>query len=159
MKLEIEFNTMEELATKVLDWSDALIRQVKVPGQNVFETIKENKGDWTPGGGSTDDSMSAMPITPIAPMPEPVQTQAVPAPVPVQPIAPQPVVAPVATTEHTFTVDELAKAGTDLMAAKPAVTVELQQLLANFGVLGIPELPAERYGEFATALRGLGANI
>ncbi|MDU0938788.1 MAG: hypothetical protein E7A81_00670 [Clostridiales bacterium] len=157
MKLEIEFNTMEELATKALELSDALIRQVKVPDKNVFETIKENKGD-------------SIPVAPIAPESEPVQTQAVPtAPVPTTPVqetptvpvqpAPQPVVAPVATTEHTFTVDELAKAGTDLMAAKPDVTVQLQQLLANFGVLGIPELPAERYGEFATALRGLGANI
>lgn len=149
MKLEIEFSTMEELATKALELSDALSHKIKRPG----ETIEMSK-DWTPGGGSVDDSISAIPVVPQAVpvnsvMPEPVQTQAGP----VQPVT------PVATTEHVFTVDELAKAGTDLMAAKPAVTVELQQLLADFGVLGIPELPAERYGEFATALRGMGANI
>lgn len=140
MKLEIEFSTMEELATKALELSDALSHKIKRPG----ETIEMSK-DWTPGEGSVDDSIPVAPVTPVMPAPVP------------QPV--QPVVTPVATTEHVFTVDELAKAGTDLMAAKPAVTVELQQLLADFGVLGIPELPAERYGEFATALRGMGANI
>ena len=139
MKLEIEFNTMEELATKVLDWSDALIRQVKVPGQNVFETIKENKGDWTPGGGSTDDSMSAMPITPIAPMPEPVQTQAVP------------------TTPVTYTMDQLSKAATDLVTANPAMTPQIQGLLPKYGVVSMPELKPEQYQAFAMDLLSLGA--
>lgn len=151
MKLEIEFSTMEELATKALELSDALIRQVKVSGQNVFETIKENKGDWTPGGDSVDDSLPAIPVaTQATPVSQPVAPQAGPV---------QPVVTPVATTEHVFTVDELAKAATDLMTVNPAITVQLQQLLANFGVQAMPELPAERYGEFATALRGMGANI
>lgn len=150
MKLEIEFSTMEELATKALELSDALTRQVKVPGQNVFETIKENKGDWTPGGGSTDDSMSATPITPIAPMPEPVPA----APVPTTPVQETEAVP---TTPVTYTMDQLSKAATDLVTANPAMTPRIQGLLPKYGVVSMPELKPEQYQAFAMDLLSLGA--
>lgn len=155
MKLEIEFNTMEELATKALELSDALIRQVKVPGQNVFETIKENKGDWTPGGGSTDDALTATHVAPIAPEPETVQTQAVPtAPVPTTPVQETPAVP---TTPVTYTMDQLSKAATDLVTANPAMTPQIQGLLPKYGVVAMPELKPEQYQAFAMDLLSLGA--
>lgn len=137
MKLEIEFSTMEELATKALELSDALIRQVKVPGQNVFETIKENKGD-------------SISVAPVAPAPEPVQTQAVPtAPVQETPAVP--------TTPVTYTMDQLSKAATDLVTANPAMTPQIQGLLPKYGVVAMPELKPEQYQAFAMDLLSLGA--
>lgn len=142
MKLEIEFSTMKELATKALELSDALIRQVKVPGENVFETIKENKGD-------------SIPVAPIAPESEPVQTQAVPtAPVPTTPVQETPAVP---TTPVTYTMDQLSKAATDLVTANPAMTPQIQGLLPKYGVVAMPELKPEQYQAFAMDLLSLGA--
>ena len=142
MKLEIEFSTMEELATKALELSDALIRQVKVPDKTVFETIKENKGD-------------SIPVTPIAPESEPVQTQAVPtAPVPTTPVQET---SAVPTTPVTYTMDQLSKAATDLVTANPAMTPQIQGLLPKYGVVSMPELKPEQYQAFAMDLLSLGA--
>lgn len=58
----------------------------------------------------------------------------------------------------TYTRDELSMAAIGLMdLGKQA---ELINLLNNvFGVVSIPELPKEKYSEFANKLRELGANI
>lgn len=69
--------------------------------------------------------------------------------------APQP--APVPTAEHTYTAEELQVAAVALV--DKGMMVQLQGLLQQFGVNSLPELPAEKYGAFATALRGMGAQI
>lgn len=80
---------------------------------------------------------------------------------PVQPpvqqaIAQQPA-ASVPTATHVYTLEQLAVAATPLIDA--GRQHELVALLAQFGVQALTQLPKERYGEFATALRGLGAKI
>lgn len=74
------------------------------------------------------------------------------------PFAPvQQAVTPVQTEVHNYTLDELSKAAVQLMdAGKQA---ELVSLINTFGVMSMPELPKERYGEFAVALRELGAQL
>lgn len=82
----------------------------------------------------------------------PVSAPAVPtASAPVTPAAPVP------TAAHTYTADDLAKAAMALMDA--GKQMELIQLLASFGVNSIPALQPEQMGAFATALRGMGAQI
>lgn len=81
---------------------------------------------------------------------------AAPAPVPV----PQPLAAPVPlAAAPAYTIEQLAHAGADLYMRDPAKGQQAQALLAQFGVQAVTQLPKERYGEFATALRGLGANL
>lgn len=91
---------------------------------------------------------SAVPISQPAPQPASV-TPTAQAPVP------QP--APVPTAEHTYTAEELQVAAVALV--DKGMMVQLQGLLQQFGVNSLPELPAEKYGAFATALRGMGAQI
>lgn len=80
------------------------------------------------------------------------------APVQAVPTAPiQPPVTPVPTTERTYTLDELANAAMTLM--DKGMQAQLQELLASYGVEALPALPKNLYGNFATALRGMGANI
>lgn len=74
------------------------------------------------------------------------QQQAVP---PVQPAIP--------TASRTYTLDELAGAAMVLMDR--GMQAQLQELLAGYGVEALPMLPPEQYGNFATALRGMGAQI
>ena len=101
------------------------------------------------GSPATEPSVQAPQQAPVPPV-VPVQTQAAP---PVQ-LAPA---AAVPTSATTYSMDDLARAGMALMNS--GHQAELQQLLVQFGVNSLPELPVEQYGAFATALRGLGAQI
>lgn len=86
----------------------------------------------------------------------PIQTQATPA-TPVQNTAPAQPITPVQTTAQSYTMDDLTKAAVMLMDS--GRQADLLNLLAQFGVEALPALPLEQYGAFATALRGLGAQI
>lgn len=91
---------------------------------------------------------------PTMAQPAPVQPAPV-QPAPVQPAPVQPT--PVPTTATTYTLDDLARAAMTLMDS--GKQVDLQQLLAKFGVEALPLLPQQHYGAFATALREMGAQI
>ena len=101
--------------------------------------------------------------------PQSAQAQPVPAtqpaaatqPIPASQAVPQ-VTAPtqtvaVPTAAKTYTLDELASAAMLLM--DQGMQMQLQELLAGYGVEALPMLPPEQYGNFATALRGMGAQI
>ena len=101
--------------------------------------------------------VQSAPVTPVA-QPAPatlVQTTPAEQTVPVTPA--QPAMSPVPTTERTYSLDELANAAMTLM--DKGMQNQLQELLASYGVDALPALPREMYGNFATALRGMGANI
>lgn len=96
--------------------------------------------------------VQSAPVTPVVPVPTqmPVAQS-----VPVAPTVP--VQTPVPTTTATYTPDDLARAAFTLMDS--GRQQELIGLLQQFGVNAIPELKPEQYGAFATALRGMGAQI
>lgn len=110
----------------------------------------------------------AVPIAPAVPV-APIQTVApvaavVPVQQPVVPTAPAaspvptaPVPQAVPTSTRTYTPDELAKAAMQLMDS--GRQNELLELLRQFGTNSIPALQPSQYGAFATALRGMGAQI
>lgn len=78
---------------------------------------------------------------------------------PVQSAAPvqTPVTAPVSQEVKKYTLPEIQAALAPLLDAGKAV--ELQQLMAQFGVQYLGEVPEERYPELVNAIRGLGARI
>lgn len=104
--------------------------------------------------------MTAVP--PQAPqMAAPVQVPAPQTAAPVQAPAP-PTAAPVQqgavpTATRAYSLDELAQAAIPLM--ERGMQAQLQELLAGYGVVSLPDLRSEQYGSFATALRGMGAMI
>lgn len=63
----------------------------------------------------------------------------------------------VATVAATYSLDDLASAAMGLM--ENGLQLQLQELLKEYGVEALPQLPKEQYGAFATALRGMGAKI
>ena len=83
------------------------------------------------------------PVTPVVPVTAPVQQPSAAAPVP--------------TSTPVYVLDDLARAGITLMDS--GRQNDLMSLLAQFGVDSLPALPKEQYGAFATALRGMGAQI
>lgn len=101
-------------------------------------------------------TLTAPPVTPAAVPAPPVRPAAVPTAPPVTP-ATVPVQQSVPTATQTYTLDDLAHAATTLMDA--GKQPDLLQLLSSFRVESLPVLPPAQYGAFATALRGLGAQI
>lgn len=99
------------------------------------------------------------------PQPAVPATPAVPT-APVAPAAPTPPAAPVQvtpaapavpTSAPSYTRDDLSRAAMTLM--DKGMQAQLQQLVQSYGVNSLVELPPEQYGNFATALRGMGAQI
>ena len=80
-----------------------------------------------------------------------------PAPINTTPVLPPQSVQPVATSQVSYTMDDLARAGMALMDS--GRQADLQQVLVRFGVESLPSLPTAQYGAFATALREMGAPI
>ena len=69
-----------------------------------------------------------------------------------------PISTAVPTQTPSYTLDQLERAGVALLDAGRGG--ELISLLnSQFGISNTQQLPQERYGEFATAIRGLGAKI
>ena len=62
-------------------------------------------------------------------------------------------------TAPTFTIQQIAKAGAELFTNRPELRPQVNALLAQYGIQSVTDLKPEHYGAFATALRGLGANI
>lgn len=79
---------------------------------------------------------------------------AVPSAVPTAPLAVQ---TPVPTTSPSYSFDQLAVAGTQLVDA--GKRTELVNLLQSFGANALNELAPDQYGNFATHLRSMGARI
>lgn len=101
---------------------------------------------------------AAAPVTPVQATAPVVPPQTAVPTTPVQPVASVAPVQPVVpTTSVTYTPDDLARAAFALMDS--GRQQELIGLLQQFGVNAIPELKPEQFGAFATALRGMGAQI
>ena len=74
---------------------------------------------------------------------------------PAMPAPTAPAVAP--TAAPAYTTEQIAKAGAEL--AQAGKMPQLMALLQQHGVQAVTQLRPEQYGEFATALRGLGAQL
>ena len=108
--------------------------------------------------GDTGSSVDLRAATqePAQQMPTAPATPAAPA-APTAPVAPAAPAAPVPTTQVSYKPDDLARAAMSLMDS--GRQPDLIALLGQFGVVSIPDLRPEQYGAFATALRGMGAQI
>lgn len=117
-------------------------------------------------------SVTSMPVQPVQtppvntvqqpvpqmPVAQPVQVQ-VPPMVPVtQAPGSVPIQVPTTAAPQQYSFDQLAVALSNL-CANAGKQPEVHALLNQFGVTALFDLPKERYGEFATALRGIGGVI
>lgn len=138
--------------------------------------IRDLIGAVTPAA----DSSAAAPATPAQPVPPvavatPVQTSAPaptaaapahpvapasvnPYPAPMAAPAPAPAAVPVAPAP-SYTVEQVSRAGSELLSQQPQKMNELLALLASYGVQATTDLKPEQLGPFATALRGMGAKL
>lgn len=160
VKLEMEFENLGELKT----YLDSTVQQgVSVTPMN------ESAGASTGTTGSTEvldqviEAPAAPPLkveqvevayveapapSPAEPVPTTTPTEPTPEPVPTQEVS---------TAAVSYTLDDLAKAGSELL--EQGKQKELPGLLQRFGITSLPELPKDQYADFALALREMGAKI
>lgn len=81
---------------------------------------------------------------PVAPEPQPAEPEA-----PKAPVAPAP----------TYTMEQVSRAGAELISADSGKLPQLRDLLQKYGVPAVSELKPDQLGSFATELRALGAQI
>ena len=92
---------------------------------------------------------------PAAPQATPITPPTAQAPAPAPAAAPT--TAPVAGP--TYTIQDLAVAGANLVRENPAVHPQLMGLLGQFGVQAVTDLKPEQLGPFANAMRQMGAKL
>lgn len=148
--------------------------QITINGENAAETLNElitlssgfGNRQAAPVAPAAPQVASAPIQPPTQPYAPPAQqqysapTDAVPTAAPsyVQGTVPaQPPASSVPTSAQSYTMEQLGVAAGPLVDAGqgPTLTGWLQQ----FGAQSLTQLPKERYGDFATFLRSLGAKI
>lgn len=126
------------------------------------ELLKEELSQGKKAGHSSGTAI-AVPATPPQTESTAPATPAAPAAaIPTAPAVPvgsesAPPASTIPTSAPSYTRDDLANAAMTLM--DKGMQGQLQQLIQGYGVASLVELPPEQYGSFATALRGLGAQI
>ena len=140
---------------------DEYMRRVSGEGQEKpkEKAVKHMAPTMAPSSAHEAAAVQAAPVAPAVPaQAAPVQAAPVAPAAPTAPVASARPSAPsVPTAETTYSLDDLSRAGVELMGA--GRQAELIALLGQFGVTTLPDLPAAQYGTFATALRGMGAKI
>lgn len=159
MQIVATFDNYEEMEA----FAEKIVREKKVKAEQEKEVPQDNQ---TPVQPSVPVNQPSAPVQPAVPVAQPgfsPTPQGIPVAQPAVPAqqaftqAPQQAQPAVPTAAQTYTLDELARAAMTLMDA--GRQMDLQGLLRNFGVEALPALPKDQYGAFATALRGMGAQI
>ena len=144
MQITVTFNSLNELK--------AFTEKVLVG--DTGSSVDLRAATEEPAQQAPVQKMPTAPVAPTAPAAPPAP--AAPA-APTAPVAPATPAAPVPTTQVSYKPDDLARAAMSLMDS--GRQPDLIALLGQFGVVSIPDLRPEQYGAFATALRGMGAQI
>lgn len=167
INVTVEFPAMELLADALNRFADVLTNGASehLAGEMVAAIEKSMPEPQTAPAPATPATPA--PVAPVNPTPAPAATQtasvstatapvtpAVPVQANLAPVTPAPT-APVSAP--TYTRDQLSKAIVDYLM--PDRVQEAIDLMAKFGATSILDLPEERFGEFATALRAKGVNI
>ena len=154
-KLELSFESIAELKDYI-DRTTAALQTIPTPVITPAPVMPEPVSEVM--AGPQDDVAAARPQE-VAPTPPPTPV----APVSTAPVSELVTPPPSAPTQEassaavSYSLDDLARAGADLL--DQGKQAELPALLARFGITSLPDLPKERYGEFATAMREMGARI
>lgn len=133
MKIKIDVPELVAAVEKLAAAIDKTALNITVPNEG---TLNFN----TPAGNA-----------PVAPAPTPAAPPVTPMPTAAAPAPAVPVTAP------TYTLDQIAKAGANLVDA--GKMEQLLALLTKYGVQAVTQLTPDQYGAFATELRALGAQI
>lgn len=127
--------------------------KIKKSGDIAAEAPKEKTSK--PVSQPVQTAAAGQPQTTPIPTTTPVFTA--PMPTAPTPTAPTPTTPAPAVSVAPYSLEQLALAAAPLMDAGRAN--ELTELMKSFGVPSLQALPTDKYGQFANAIRAMGAQI
>lgn len=158
MKIKIDVPELVAAVEKLAAAIDKTALNITVPNEGTLNfNMPAGNAPAAPVPVQTASAPTPTPAPVAAPAPAPA-----PAPTPAAPpVTPMPTTAApapaVPVTAPTYTLDQIAKAGANLVDA--GKMEQLLALLTKYGVQAVTQLTPDQYGAFATELRALGAQI
>lgn len=144
MKVNFELDNLEMIRIAKDGTLVALLESIK--DENKFDFPKQEGANRIPYTNEYIPKVETIP-TEVKPETDNAKPTTVPTPVATQ----------VPTSTKAYSLDELGKAAMGLMDM--GKQQDLVNLLSQFGVQALPQLPKEKYSEFALQLRQMGADI
>lgn len=154
MKIKIDVPELVAAVEKLAAAIDKTALNITVPNEGTLN-FNMPAGNAPVAPAPVQTAPTPAPVAAPASAPAPVPTPAAP-PVTPMPTAAAPAPA-VPVTAPTYTLDQIAKAGANLVDA--GKMKQLLALLTKYGVQAVTQLTPDQYGAFATELRALGAQI
>lgn len=156
MKIKIDVPELVAAVEKLAAAIDKTALNITVPNEGTLNfNMPTGNAPVAPTPVQTAPTPAPVAAPAPAPTPAPVPTPAAP---PVTPVPTAAAPAPaVPVTAPTYTLDQIAKAGANLVDA--GKMEQLLALLTKYGVQAVTQLTPDQYGAFATELRALGAQI
>lgn len=156
MKIKIDVPELVAAVEKLAAAIDKTALNITVPNEGTLNfNMPTGNAPVAPAPVQTAPAPAPVAAPAPAPAPAPVPTPAAP------PVTPMPTAAApaptVPVTAPTYTLDQIAKAGANLVDA--GKMEQLLALLTKYGVQAVTQLTPDQYGAFATELRALGAQI
>lgn len=156
MKIKIDVPELVAAVEKLAAAIDKTALNITVPNEGTLNfNMPAGNAPAAPVPVQTASVPTPAPVAAPAPAPAPAPTPAAP-PVTPMPTAAAPAPA-VPVTAPTYTLDQIAKAGANLVDA--GKMEQLLTLLTKYSVQAVTQLTPDQYGAFATELRALGAQI
>ena len=128
--------------------------ETQVDATKVTPVVQQVVAPAETAAPTTTTVLSTPPVQNVQPVPTTQTAQAAPV---AQNTAPTVSPVPTATATPTYTMEQLAVAATGLIDA--GKMQDVQNTLASLGAQTLMDLPQEKYGEFASAIKAMGAVI
>lgn len=155
MKIKIDVPELVAAVEKLAAAIDKTALNITVPNEGTLN-FNTPAGNAPVAPAPVQTAPTPAPVAAPAPAPTPAAPPVTPMPTAAAPAPAVPVTA-VPVTAPTYTLDQIAKAGANLVDA--GKMEQLLALLTKYGVQAVTQLAPDQYGAFATELRALGAQI
>ncbi len=157
MEITVNVTGLDNLAKAIFALAKAAgncKEETQVDATKVTPVVQQVVAPAETAAPTTTTVLSTPPVQNVQPVPTTQTAQAAPV---AQNTAPTVSPVPTATATPTYTMEQLAVAATGLIDA--GKMQDVQNTLASLGAQTLMDLPQEKYGEFASAIKAIGAVI
>lgn len=157
MEITVNVTGLDNLANAIFALAKAAgncKEETQVDATKVTPVVQQAVAPTETAAPTTTTVPSTPPVQNVQPVPATQTAQAAPV---AQNTAPAASPVPTATATPTYTMEQLAVAATGLIDA--GKMQDVQNTLAALGAQTLMDLPQEKYGEFASAIKAIGAVI
>lgn len=153
MEITVNVTGLDNLANAIFALAKAAgncKEETQVDATKVAPVVQQTVAPAETAAQTTTTVPSTPPVQNVQPVPTTQTAQTAPATPTVSPV-------PTATATPTYSMEQLAVAATGLIDA--GKMQDVQNTLAALGAQTLMDLPQEKYGEFASAIKAIGAVI